>query len=70
MKLRNGKYKALKFVPVIQEGRIWKSEEDLLVWISDDVNKIPLMAKTKILVGSIKMELTKSEGLKGTLAKI
>lgn len=70
VKLRNGKYKALKFVPVIQEGRIWKSEEDLTVWISDDANKIPLMAKTKILVGSIKMELTKSEGLKSTLAKI
>lgn len=70
IKVRKGKFKCLKFVPVIQEGRIWKDEDDLKVWITDDANKIPLLAKTKILVGSIKMELTDYEGLMAPISKI
>lgn len=70
VKIRNGKYKCLKFCPVIQTGRIFKNEEDLVVWISDDENKIPLLAKANIWVGSIKMEVTDYEGLKNPIAKL
>ncbi|MFP5471285.1 MAG: DUF3108 domain-containing protein [Bacteroidia bacterium] len=70
VKIRNGKYRCLKFAPVIQTGRVFKSEEDLNVWITDDGNKIPLLAKAKILVGSIKMELTKYENLANPIAKV
>lgn len=70
IKIRNGKFACLKFCPVIQTGRIFKNEEDLLVWISDDGNKIPLLAKANILVGSIKMEVTKYEGLKNPIARM
>jgi hypothetical protein len=70
VKIRKGKFKCLKFAPVLQEGRIWKNEEDLSVWITNDKNKIPLLAKTKILVGSIKMELSDYEGLIAPIAKI
>lgn len=70
IKVRDGKFKCLKFVPVVQKGRIWKDEEDLNVWISDDKNKVPILAKTKILVGSIKMELTDYEGLAHDISKI
>ncbi len=69
VKVRNGKFNCLKFVPVVQKGRIWKDEEDLNVWISNDENKIPILAKTKILVGSIKMELTDYSGLSNPIAK-
>lgn len=70
VKIRNGKYSALKFSPVVQVDRIFKDEDDLQVWISDDANKIPLLAKAKILFGSIKMELTDSEGLRSEISKI
>jgi len=70
IKIRKGKFKCLKFVPVVQKGRIFKTEDDLQVWISDDENKIPLLAKAKILVGSIKMEVTDYEGLKTPLSKL
>jgi hypothetical protein len=68
VKLRKGKFKCLKFNPVVQEGRIFKADEDLIVWVSDDQNKIPLLAENKILVGSIKMELTDYEGLAHKIA--
>ena len=60
----------MKFVPVVQEGRIFKTEEDLTVWITDDANKIPVMVKADILVGSIKMEMTNWEGLANSLALV
>ncbi len=69
IKLKQGKFRALKFCPVVQVDRIFKDEDDLTVWISDDENKIPLMAKASILVGSIKMELIDYEGIKNPISK-
>ncbi|MEZ4807370.1 MAG: DUF3108 domain-containing protein [Flavobacteriales bacterium] len=69
IKLRNGKYRCLKFQPVVQEGRIFKGNDDLNVWITDDGNRIPVLAQAKVLVGSIKMELSGYEGLVHPIAK-
>lgn len=63
IKTKFGKIKCLKFVPVLQKGRIFKHEEDLQVWITDDKNHIPIYAKAEILFGSIKLDLIKYEGL-------
>lgn len=65
-----GKFKTLKFRPIIQTGRIFKKEEDLNVWITDDKNHIPLRAQAKILVGSIKMDLTSYQNLANPVAKV
>ena len=62
IKISAGEFNALKFCPIVQQGRIFKAEEDLTIWISDDYNKVPLLAKAKIWVGSIRMELEKMEG--------
>jgi len=63
VKTRKGKIKCHKFAPVVQEGRIFKTEKDLTVWITDDANKIPIVAKAKIKVGSLKMHLVNYEKL-------
>ncbi|HEX4886962.1 MAG TPA: DUF3108 domain-containing protein [Luteibaculaceae bacterium] len=68
--IRTGTYRCLKFVPVVQRGRIFKDEGDLVVYISDDDNKILVLAKAEVLVGSIKMELTSAKGLAHPVAKI
>lgn len=70
VKLRNGKYRCLKFQPVVQEGRIFKGNDDLNVWITDDGNHIPVLAQAKVLVGSIKMELSGYQGLVHPIAKL
>ncbi|HMN33478.1 MAG: DUF3108 domain-containing protein [Chitinophagaceae bacterium] len=59
-----GKINCLKFVPVLQKGRIFKNEEDMVVWLSDDKNHIPIRAKASILFGSLKMDLVSYSGLK------
>lgn len=70
IKVGGKKYKAMKFCPVVQEGRLFENEEDVSVWISDDENKIPLLAEGKVLVGSIKFELTSAKGLANPLARV
>lgn len=70
LEARSGDYRCLKFSPVVQTGKIFKDENDLRVWISDDPNKIPVMVEADILVGSIKMELTKYKGLAHPISKI
>lgn len=70
IKLRAGKFRCMKFVPVVQEGRIFESADDMQVWITDDDNHIPILAKAKILVGSIKMEVVEYKGLGHDVAKL
>lgn len=70
IKIRKGKFRCMKFAPVVQEGRIFKSEDDLSVWITDDANKIPVLVKADLLVGSLKMEMTEWTGLANELAKV
>ncbi len=70
VKLRVGKFRCMKFAPVVQEGRIFKTEEDLSVWITDDKNKIPIMAESSLMVGSVKMEMTEWSGLANPISKV
>jgi len=62
-----GKIKCIKFRPILQKGRIFKHEEDLNVWISDDDNHVPIRAQAEILVGSIKMDLQRYKNTKTKL---
>lgn len=70
IKVRKGKFRCMRFAPVVQEGRIFKTEEDLSVWITDDFNKIPVLVKANLAVGSLKMEMTEWSGLANSLAKV
>lgn len=58
-----GKIRCLKFVPVLQKGRIFKHEEDMVVWLTDDDNHIPIRAKAEILFGSLKVDLLAYQGI-------
>jgi hypothetical protein len=65
-----GKYNCLVFRPIVQQGRIFKNEEDMRVWITDDKNHVPLRAQAKILVGSIKMDIISAQNLANPESKI
>lgn len=52
------------FRPLVQSGRVFKEEESLTVWISDDNNKLPVRIKANLAVGSIKADLDGFKGLK------
>lgn len=52
------------FRPYVQSGRVFKEEESLTVWISNDDNKLPIRIKASLAVGSIKADLEGFKGLK------
>jgi Protein of unknown function (DUF3108) len=62
-----GKVSCLKFCPVVQKGRVFKKEEDLTVYISDDVNHVVMRAQGELMVGSVKMDIMSYSGLTGKL---
>lgn len=70
IKNRLGTFRCIKFKPLLQTGRVFKEKEEMTVWISDDKNRIPIRLETKVIVGSIKMDLVDYSGLAHPLAKV
>lgn len=54
--------------PLVQEGGLFKTEGNILVYLTDDDLKIPVKVKTKVIIGSIDAELTNYEGLAGKIS--
>lgn len=58
------KYRCYKFSALMVEGTIFKGGEDIVVWVTDDENRIPILVEAKILVGSVKAYFLNASGLK------
>lgn len=61
-----GTVSTMMFRPIVQAGRVFKEEESLTVWISDDDNKVPVRIKASLAVGSLKADLEEYRGLAHT----
>jgi hypothetical protein len=61
---RIGSFRTLRFKPEVLTGEVFSQPYPMTLWISDDENKIPILAQSGIIVGSVKMELTSYKGLK------
>ncbi|MBS3738193.1 MAG: DUF3108 domain-containing protein, partial [Psychroflexus sp.] len=59
-----GKVKCLIFRPYVKSGRVFEEEESVTVWISDDMNKIPVKIEAELAVGSLTAKLNNFKGLK------
>lgn len=67
IKTKFGTFSTMIFRPLVQSGRVFKEQESVTVWISDDDNKIPLRIQASLAVGSIKADLDAFKGLKHIL---
>lgn len=65
-----GTFNCVKFRPIVQKGRIFKSEDDLNVWLTDDKNHVPLRAQAKLLVGSIKLDIVSVKNLANPTSEV
>ncbi len=63
-KTKMGRIHSLKFRPIVMSGRVFKENESVTVWVSNDKNKMPLLIKAKLMVGSLKASLTSFKGIK------
>ena len=67
VKVKAGTFRCLKFRPVLLVGRVFKEEDDMTIWVTDDANKVVIRAQAEVLVGSIKMDLKNYSGLANPL---
>ena len=58
-----GIFECIIVEPVIAKGGLFKTEGNIIIWLSDDQLRIPVKVKTKIIIGSIDAELSEYKGL-------
>ncbi len=59
-----GKVKCIKIKPKAVADRVFKDDEAITLWVSDDENKIPIRVEASLAVGSLKVDLTSYSGLR------
>ncbi len=59
-----GTFNCLHFKPMVVAGAVFSQPYPMDLWISDDKNHIPILARSAVIVGSVKMELVKYSGLR------
>lgn len=59
-----GTVRTIRFAARLIAGEVFNGEEDMMIWISDDENRIPIKFEAPILVGTASGRLKSYEGLK------
>lgn len=62
-----GNFRCIKVSPLLIKGRIFDDETDMVIYITDDDNRIPILAESPIVVGSVKALLVGFEGIRNPL---
>jgi hypothetical protein len=57
IKTKYGKFRAIKFSPLLIKGTIFEGGEKMTVWVTDDANHIPVRVESPISVGSVKVDM-------------
>ena len=70
VKTRYGKFRAIKFKPLLIKGTIFEGGEKMLAWISDDPNHLLLRIESPITVGSIKIDMFGYKNLRHPLTSL
>lgn len=68
IRTKYGTFNAIKIMPQLIKGNIFKGDDGMIIYVSDDKNHIPLRIESAILVGSIKVDLMSFKGLKYALS--
>lgn len=68
VKTKFGKINVIKLNPVLPPGNaLFKEEESIRIFVSDDVNKVPVKVEVDFWVGAMVMDLRQNNGLKQSL---
>jgi Protein of unknown function (DUF3108) len=70
IKTKYGKFRAIKFKPLLVKGTIFEGGEKMTVWVSDDANHLPLRVESPISVGSIKVDMMAYRNLRYPLTSL
>lgn len=70
VKTKYGKFRAIKFRPLLIKGTVFDGGERMNVWVTDDANRIPLRVESPLSVGSIKVDMMGYKNLRHPLTSL
>ena len=70
IKTQYGKFKAIKFKPLLLKGTIFEGGEKMTVWVSDDPNHVVLRVESPIVVGKVKIDMMAYRNLRYPLTSM
>lgn len=70
VKVKAGTFNAIKLKPVMPKNKMFKGENSITAWFTDDKNRIPLKIEAEMFIGSAGVELTGYSGLRNPVSKI
>jgi len=70
VKTQYGKFKAIKFKPLLLKGTIFEGGEKMTVWVSDDPNHVVLRVESPIVVGKVKIDMMAYRNLRYPLTSM
>jgi len=70
IKTKYGKFRAIKFKPLLIKGTIFEGGEKMTVWVSDDANRIPIRIESPIVVGKVKVDMMSNRNLRYPLTSL
>jgi hypothetical protein len=70
VKTRYGKFRAIKFKPLLIKGTMFDGGEKMTAWVSDDPNHVILRVESAIAVGSVKVDMYGYKNLRYPLTSL
>jgi len=65
-----GKFHCLKFLPGMATGEVFSDKYPMELWVTDDKNHVPILARSAVIVGNVKAELVEFEGLASPMTSL
>lgn len=59
-----GEVRTIKFGAKLLEGEVFKGEADMIIWVTDDDNRLPVYFEAPLLIGMAKGRMTSYKNLK------
>lgn len=65
-----GKFKTIKIKPSTIKGTIFKDDDKMTVWVTDDANRVPVRVESPIIVGKVRIDMTSFENLRSPMTAL
>ena len=67
IKTKFGKIETYKIIPMLPKNNFFVDEESVIIWVSNDANKIPIRVEIGLKIGALALDLRSYSGLKQDL---
>jgi hypothetical protein len=64
-----GEISCMKFKPLVAVGELFQEPYPAELWVTDDKNKIPVLIRSAVFIGTVKIELVEYKGLRYPLGE-